>query len=203
MKPWVYKSKSKVKNDMCFLASHCIDTFVRVQLSFRSWAVIQSWHRFKVERDSQIFFRNGSYIGHVNPGHPIHHVRHLEMKNIIFPPWESPPPSNMEIFCLPWISPPASNVEIICPLWTSPPNIQILKYFAHLDHHLEHLAGYSRSSDLSGAVGNLAKESSKSKVENQRQALQTFNFDYISFAHHCDFLRLWKRGGNFGGNLWK
>ena len=77
------------------------------------------------------------------------------------------------------------------------------KYFAHLDHHLEHLAGYSRSSDLSGAVGNLAKESSKSKIEIQRQALQTFHFDHISFAHHCDFLRLWKRGGNFGGNLWK
>ena len=171
--------------------------------SLRTWAVIQSWERFKFEKDSKIFFRNGSYIGHINSSHPIHHVRHLERKNIFCPPWRSPPPSNMEIFC---------------PTWTSPPNIQILKYFAHLehhlhhqtkkyfahlDHHLEHLAGYSRSSDLSGAVGNLAKESSKSKIEIQRQALQTFHFDHISFAHHCDFLRLWKRGGNFGGNLWK
>ena len=46
IKPWVYKSKSKVKNDMCFLASHCIDTVGRVQLSFRRWADYQSWERF-------------------------------------------------------------------------------------------------------------------------------------------------------------
>ena len=40
--------------------------------------VLEHGQIFKVERDSKIFFRNGSYIGHVNPGHPIHHVRHLE-----------------------------------------------------------------------------------------------------------------------------
>ena len=111
----------------------------------------------KVERDSKIFFRNGSYIGHINSSHPIHHVRHLERKNIFCPPWKSPPPSNMEIFC---------------PTWISPPNIQILKYFAHLDHHLEHLAGYSRSSDLSGAVGNLAKESSNFEVQSQKSKIK-------------------------------
>ena len=166
------------------MASHCIDTFGRVQLSFRPWADIQSWERFKDIFQEWFLHWSRQPRSSYSPCQAPRKIKSMS-------PWTT-------TAILFW-----KGKRIYCPPWTSPPNIQILKYFAHLDHHLEHLAGYSRSSDLSGAVGNLAKESSKSKVENQRQALQTFHFDHISFAHHCDFLRLWKRGGNFGGNLWK
>ena len=94
---------------------------------------------------------------------------------------------------------------------------QIWKYFAHLEHHhqifkywniLPTLTITSSTSLVIRAAPTSPEpsetwqkslQSQKSKIKGKLFKLSTS----IIFPHHCDFLRLWKWGGNFGRNLWK